>query len=112
MSDYTSGLAAGMAARNAAIRDGRSAVAEWDAYSQKLQGRLSAALGAELNEHVERKVSVDYVRALRKALSELAPNHPLLREDVATALFEESRTRAYAGRGYIYDAKSGRSKKT
>ncbi|SFO86431.1 hypothetical protein SAMN03159417_00381 [Ralstonia sp. NFACC01] len=107
MSNYTNGLAAGMAARNAAVRDGQTAVAEWAEHSQKLQGRLSAVLNAELNEHVERKVSVDYVRALRKALAELAPTHPLLRDDVAAALFEESRTKAYAERGYAYDAKSG-----
>lgn len=107
MSNYTNGLAAGMAARNAAVRDGRTAVAEWAEHSQKLQGRLSAALNAELNEHVERKVSADYARALRKALTELAPTHPLLREEVATALLEESRTRAYAERGYVYDVKSG-----
>jgi hypothetical protein len=111
MSNYSNGLSAGMAARNAAVRDGRAAVAEWEAHSQKLQSRLSAALSAELNEHVERKVSVDYVRALRRALAELAPDHPLLREEVATALFEESRTTAYAERGYAYDRKSGSLRK-
>ncbi|MGD7195682.1 hypothetical protein [Ralstonia pseudosolanacearum] len=111
MSNYTNGLAAGMAARDAAARDGRAAVAEWAEHSQKLQGRLSDALSAELNEYVERKVSVDYVRALRKALAELAPTHPLLREDVAIALFDESRTRVYAERGYVYDSKSGKLSK-
>ncbi|GAA0846418.1 hypothetical protein [Cupriavidus pauculus] len=106
MSNYSNGLSAGMAARNAAVREGRAAVAEWEAHSQKLQSRLSAALNAELTEHVERKVSANYVRALRSALAELAPDHPLLREAVATALLEESRTRAYAERGYVYDEKS------
>ncbi len=111
MSNYSNGLSAGMAARNAAIREGRAAVAEWEAHSQKLQSRLSAALNAELNAHVERKVSADYVRALRKALVELAPDHPLLREEVATALLEASRTTAYAERGYSYDRKSGALRK-
>lgn len=111
MGNYTNGLAAGMAARNAAIRDGRASVADWDAYSKKLQGRLNEALGAELNEYVERKVSVDYVRALRKALAELVPDHPLLKEEIANALFEDARVRAYAERGYAYNVTSGQLKR-
>lgn len=90
-----------------AARDIRS----WQEYSEKLQTRLNNVKSAELNEHVERKVAVDYVQALRKALKELSPNHPLLRDDFAERLFEESRTRAYANRGYIHDPRTGIAKK-
>lgn len=83
----------------------------WQDFANNLEAKLNKAQSAELNEHVERKVAVEYVSALRKALRELDPNHPLLREAVAVKLFEESRTQAYAERGYAYDAKAGTFKK-
>jgi len=93
--------------RSARARDNYA----WQEYSNKLESHLNQVKSTELNEHVERKVAVDYVHALQKALKELAPDHPLLREDVAEKLFEESRIRAYSNRGYIHDPKKGTVKK-
>ena len=102
--DYQAGLGAGAARARAISRDAEAAVAEWEDYARTLQQKL-------LNESVERRVSVDYVKALRAALADLAPNHPLLNEKSAVQFFEASRTKAYAEQGYRYDPGTGRIKK-
>lgn len=103
MSDFSNGIAAGMAARNAAVREYSGAISEWKTHSANLQKRLSQAEHARIEAIVERTVSVEYVTALRRALKELVPNHPLLQEDVAVPLFETTRARAWAEQGYAYD---------
>lgn len=103
MSDFSNGIAAGMAARNAAVREYSGAISEWKAHSTNLQNRLNQAEHARLEAIVERKVSVEYVAALRRALKELAPNHPLLQENVAVSLFDATRARAWEEHGYAYD---------
>lgn len=83
----------------------------WQDFANNLESKLNKAQSAETYEYVERKVAVTYVHALREALAKVAPNHPMLREDVATRLFDEARTKAYAERGYSYDVKTGTKKK-
>lgn len=99
--DYQSGLTFGLARARATREDAESAIGEWASFSGKLENKL-------LNESVERAVSVEYVRELRKALRELNPAHPLLNDGVATKLFEQARVKAYEARGFQYDPASGR----
>ena len=100
MTDYTNGLGAGMAARNAAIRESDLAIAKWESYSNNLKTQLVKA-------EAGRKGSVFYARELRKVLSQLNPNHPLLKEDVMASILDEGRKVGFAEQGYIYDPKSG-----
>lgn len=99
--DYQSGLAGGLARVRAARGEAQNAVGEWSSFANKLEAQL-------LNETVERQVSVDYVRELRKALRELSPNHPLLNDQVATGFFERARKNAFNKQGYSFDPGSNR----
>ena len=99
--DFQSGLTLGIARARSARQDADSAIADWSSFASNLEGKL-------LNESVERAVSVEYVKELRKALRELNPNHPLLKDEVATNLFESARVQAYQQRGFQYDPASGR----
>lgn len=103
-SDYQAGLGAGFSKARAISAEAHAAVAEWAEHASKLEARL-------LNESVERCVSVDYVRELRRALEELSPSHRLLQEGVALQMFEVSRARAYKERGYHYDVNTRRISK-
>jgi hypothetical protein len=102
--DYQNGLGAGYAIARKVRNDANAAVSDWASYSAKLESQL-------LTEKVERQVSVDYVKELRKALRELAPNHPLLQDENATNLFKRSRIETYLQNGYEYNVSSGQLNK-
>ena len=98
--DYQAGLGAGFAQARAVRADADNAIGDWAGFANKLQGKL-------LNESVEREVSIEYVRQLRAALKEINPHHPLLKDEVASKLFEQTRISAFAKQGYQFNPSTG-----
>lgn len=94
--DFSSGLGAGYSRANAVQRDAENTVNRWQEFSGKLESKL-------LNEQVERSVAIDYVKALRAALKQVSPAHPLLVETEAEKFLDAARTKAFAEKGFYFD---------
>ncbi|WP_157786982.1 hypothetical protein [Herbaspirillum rubrisubalbicans] len=97
--DYSNGMAAGSALAGAAAKRAQNAVGRWQEFSGRLESKL-------VNEEVERSVTVAYAKALREALKQVAPLHPLLNAVEAEKFLNSARTKAFAERGFDYDQRT------
>lgn len=94
--DYSNGMAAGSALASAAAKRAQNNAGQWQEFSGRLESKL-------VNEEVERSVTVAYAKALRDALKQVAPSHPLLNTVEAEKFLNNARARAFAEKGFDYN---------
>ncbi|WP_157221564.1 hypothetical protein [Herbaspirillum sp. YR522] len=94
--DYSNGMAAGSAAAVAAAKRAQNTAGRWQEFSGRLETKL-------VNEEVERSVTIAYAKALRDALKQVAPSHPLLNSTEAEKFLNNARAQAFAEKGFDYN---------
>lgn len=102
--DFSRGYAAGSAGVQnlaAAEQEAASAISDWKSFSNRLQSRLSDAEKRAIHNEAMLAARDAQQKALREALREIAPNHPLLAKirDIGDAALVES----YRANGYHCD---------
>ncbi len=101
MLDYQVGLSQGVSERNAAVRRSNNTIAAWKDYSADLERQLTEAQKKSAMHKAYLDARDAQQRALRTALQERDPSHPLLKElkKIADTAMAES----FAKNGYHYD---------
>ena len=94
--DYSNGMAAGSALVGAAAKRAQNNAGQWQEFSGRLESKL-------VNEEVERTVTVAYAKALRDALKQVAPSHPLLNTVEAEKFLNDARAKAFAEKCFDYN---------
>lgn len=107
--DYSNGLGAGMAARNAVVKEYSSAIDKWEAHAHQLQKQLDRAEESKLFMTLQFKAN-DYV--LIAALEELRrvnPNSPLLNKINRDILRRQQYAQALMKNGYQFDPSTNKA---
>lgn len=110
-SDYIQGQNQGMAIARAASRDANLAVSrakgvvgEWKSYTDGLNSKLAEAELSKLQVEGQLARRDAQQKALRKALAQVAPNHPLLSS--LKKLGDEAEAAHFRQAGYLVDFES------
>lgn len=107
--DFMSGQ---MAARRQAVAQERvddDAIAQWQTYSNKLQARLTEAQHESIHREAYLAAREAQQRALREALSEIDPNHPILKR--IKEIGQAAEIASYKANGYQVDLSTGKVRK-
>lgn len=111
--DYMSGQ---MAARRQAAAQERvddDAIGQWQAYSNKLQARLTEVQRAASHREATLEATLAMrdaqQRALREALSQIDPNHPILKR--IADIGEAAQVASYKANGYHVDLETRKIRK-
>ncbi|WP_176317912.1 hypothetical protein [Burkholderia vietnamiensis] len=95
---------AAVAGANAAVSQARKVVGDWKSYSDGLNSKLAQAELSKLQVEGQLARRDVQQKALREALAEVAPNHPLL--SLLKKLGDEAEAAHYRQAGYSVDFES------
>lgn len=85
------------------------AIAQWQSFSNRLQSRLTEVQHAAIHREAYLAARDAQQRALREALSEIDPNHPILKR--IKAIGEAAEIASYQANGYQVDLSTGKVRK-
>lgn len=77
------------------------AIAKWQSFSSRLQARLSEVQGDAIHREAALAARDAQQQALRDVLSEIAPNHPILKR--IKEIGEAAQVASYRVNGYEFD---------
>jgi hypothetical protein len=107
--DFMSGQ---MSARRQAAAQERvddDAITQWQAYSNKLQARLTEVQHASIHREAYLAAREAQQQALREVLNEIAPNHPILKR--IKEIGQAAEIASYRANGYQVDLSTGKVRK-
>lgn len=107
--DYMSGQMAAHRQAAAQERVDDEAIGQWQAYSNKLQARLTEVQHESIHREALLAVREAQQRALREALSEIDPNHPILKR--IKEIGQAAEIASYRANGYQVDLDTGKVRK-
>lgn len=107
--DFMSGQVAARRQAAAQERVDDDAIGQWQAYSNKLQARLTEAQGDAIHREATLAGRDAQQRALREALSEIDPNHPILKR--IKEIGEAAQIASYRASGYEFDLATRKARK-